>query len=76
MGNIIRQFHSGMKAQEICIRELLYADNSTLMARNPEHMQLMVDCFSFVADMLGLKTNISKTELLYLPHQRSLKCQK
>lgn len=55
------------KTQEMCIRELLYADDSALVASNAVDIQQIVDRFSFAADMFGLKINIFKTELLYQP---------
>ena len=51
----------------MCIRQLLYADDSALLTNNTVNMQQIVDCFSLTADMFGLKINISKTELLYQP---------
>ena len=53
------------KTLEVCIRELLYADDSALVASNAVDIQQIVDHFSFAADMFGLKINISKTELFY-----------
>ena len=55
------------KTQEMCIRELLYADDSAPVASNAVDIQQIVDRFSFAADMFGVKINISKTELLYQP---------
>ena len=64
------------KTLEVCIRELLYADDSTLVASNAVDIQQIVDRFSFAADMFGLKINISKTELLYQPPPTPLNCQR
>ena len=50
---------------EMCVRELLYADDSALVVNNAVDMQQIVDRFSSAADMFGLNINISKTELLY-----------
>jgi len=55
------------KTREMCIRELLYADDSALVSNDPAEMQNIVDRFSSAADMFGLKINISKTEVLYQP---------
>ena len=62
------------KTLEMCItiRELLYADDSALVANNAIDMQQIVDRFSSAAVMFGLKINISKTELLYQPPQMSI----
>lgn len=54
------------------IRELLYADDSALVANNAVDMQQIVGRFSSAADMFGLKINISKTELLYQPPPMSI----
>ena len=56
----------------MCIRELLYADDSALVAKNVVDMQQIVDRFSSAADMFGLKINISKTELFYQPPPMSI----
>ena len=55
------------KTVEMCIRELLYADDSAPVGNNVVDMQQIVDRFFTVADMFDLKINISKTELLYKP---------
>ena len=56
----------------MCIRELLYADDSALVANNAVDIQQIVDRFSSAADLFGLKVNISKTELLYQPPPMSI----
>ena len=60
------------KTLEMCIRKLLYDDDSTLVANNTVDMQQIVDHFSSAADMFGLKINISKTELFYQPPPMSI----
>ena len=60
------------KTLEMCIRELLYADDSTLVANNAVDMRQIVDRFSSAAVMFGLKINISKTKLLYQPPPMSI----
>ena len=56
----------------MCIRELLYVDDSDLVANNAVDMQQIVDRFSSAADMFGLKIHISKPELLYQPPPMSI----
>lgn len=63
----LARLRSHTKTRKTCIRELLYADDSALVADNPEAMQEIVDRFACAADTFGLKINISKTELLYQP---------
>ena len=53
------------KQKEQCVRELLYADDSALVATDPVEMQEIVDHFSAAASLFGLKINVSKTELFY-----------
>lgn len=48
------------------MHELLFADDSALVAANIEDIQQVVD-HVFVADMFGFRFNISKTEWLYQP---------
>ena len=48
-------------------RELLFADDSALVAHSAEEMQKIVNAFSYASKKLGLKTNIKKTEVLYQP---------
>ena len=53
--------------REICIRELLYADDSALLANNLSEIQENVGHFSSAASLYVLKINASKTELLFQP---------
>jgi len=55
------------KTREICICELLYADDSALVATEQGALQEIVDRFSVTANLFGLKVNISNTELLHQP---------
>ena len=63
----LARLHAHTKTLEMCIRELLYANDSALVANNAVDMQQIVDRFSSAADMFGVKINISKTEPLYQP---------
>ena len=47
------------------MRELLFADDSPLIAHSAEEMQKIVDAFSDASKKFGLKINIKKTEVLY-----------
>ena len=66
----LAQISAHTKTQEICIRELLYADDSALVASNATDLQQIVDRFSFAADMFDLKS--CSISLL----QRPLNCQR
>ena len=49
------------------MRELLFADDSALVAHSVEEMQKIVVDFSDASNNFGLKINIKKTEVLYQP---------
>ena len=48
--------------------ELLFADDSALVAHSAEEMQNIVDAFFNASKKFGLKINIKKTEVLYQPN--------
>ena len=50
------------------MRQLLFADDSALVAHAAEEMQKIVDAFSNASKRFGLKININKTEVLYQPN--------
>ena len=50
------------------MRELLFADDSALVAHSAEEMQKIVDAFSNASKKFSLKINIKKTEVLYQPN--------
>ena len=50
------------------MRELLFADDSTLVTHSAEEMQKIVDVFSDASKKFDLKINVKKTELLYQPN--------
>ena len=50
------------------MRELLFADDSALVAHSAEDMQKIVDAFSNASKKFGLQINIKKTEVLYQPN--------
>ena len=47
------------------MRELLFADDSALVAHSAEVIQKIVDAFSNASKKFGLKINIKKIEVLY-----------
>jgi len=63
----IARLKTHSKTREICIRKLLYADDSALVAAEQGALREIVDRFSVTANLFGLKINISKTELLHQP---------
>ena len=61
----IAHFRAKTKTTRILMRELLFADDSALVAHSAEKMQKIVDVFSDASTKFGLKINIKKTEVLY-----------
>ena len=53
------------KTTQILMRELLFADDSALVAHSAEKMQKIVDAFSDASKKFGMKINTKKTEVLY-----------
>ena len=49
------------------VREMLYADDSALVAHDAESMQRLIERFSLAAEQFSLKINIKKTECLFQP---------
>lgn len=65
-GNLfnLRRLRAYTKTRDVCIRELLYADDSAFVADDPVIMQTVIDAFSSAATSFGLSINIRKTETL------------
>ena len=59
------------KTSKELVRELLFADDTALVAHEHAHIQCMVDLFSETAGKIGLQINISKTEVIYQPSPRN-----
>ena len=62
----VANFRTKTKTTRILTRELLFADDSALVAHSAEKMQKIVNAFSDASNKFGLKINIKKTEELYL----------
>ncbi|PIK58516.1 hypothetical protein BSL78_04540 [Apostichopus japonicus] len=63
----LARLRTNTKVREVCVRELLFADNPASITNNQSDMQEIVDRFSADADLFGLQINSAKTELLYQP---------
>jgi len=63
----ITPFRAKPNTTRVLMRELLFADDSALVAHSAEEMHTIVDAFSD-ASKFGLKINIKKTEVLYQPN--------
>ena len=65
----VSHFKGKTKTERILVQEMLFADDSTIVAPTAEGTQALVDRFERAARSFGLKINIKKTECLY--HLRS-----
>ena len=61
----VAHFRTKTNITRILMRQLLFADDSTLVAHSAEDMQELVDAFSDASKKFGLKINTKKTEVLY-----------
>ena len=64
----VAHFRAKTKTTRILMRELLFADDSAVVAHSTEEMQKIVDAFSYASKTFGRKINIKKTEMLYQPN--------
>ena len=55
------------RCREICVQDLLYADDTALVAQCLEDLQAMLDRFLTASEAFGLTINIGKTRGLYQP---------
>ena len=60
----VAHFRVKTKTTRMLMRELLFADDSALVAHSAEEMQKIMDAFSDASKMFSLKINIKKTEML------------
>ena len=58
-------FKSKTKAAAELVRDLIFADESALVAHSPDGIQALADRFAFAAKQFSLYINIKKTERLY-----------
>ena len=63
----IAQFKSKTRTTKHLVREMLFADDSALVAHSAADMQVLVDHFAKAAAQFSLKINIKKTECMYQP---------
>ena len=63
----VAHFRAKTNTTRILMRELLFTDDSALVAHSAEEMQKIVDGFSDASKKFGLKINTKKTEVLYQP---------
>ena len=64
----VAHFRAKTKTTNILVRELLFADDSALIAHSAEEIQRIVDPFANASSKFGLKINIKKTEVMFQPN--------
>ena len=64
----VAHFRAKTKTIQILMRELLFADDSALVAHSAEEMHRIVGAFSNASKKFGLKFNFKKTEVLNQPN--------
>ena len=63
----VAQFKSKTRTTKHLVREMLFADDSALVAHCAADMQVLVNNFAKAAAQFSLKINIKKTECMYQP---------
>ncbi len=63
----LSHFKAKTRTTRHLVREMLFADDSALVAHSAQDIQLLVDRFSRAATQFSLKINIKKTECMYQP---------
>ena len=63
----VSHFKAKSKTERILVQEMLFADDSAIVAHTAEEIQALVDRFEGAARSFSLKINIKKTECLYQP---------
>ena len=64
----VAHFRAKTKTTNMLVRELLFADDSALIAHSAEEIQRIVDAFANASSKFGLKINIKKTEVMFQPN--------
>ena len=64
----VAHFRAKTKTTRILMRELLFADDSALVAHSAEKMHNIVEAFSNASKTFDLNINTKKTEVLYQPN--------
>ena len=64
----VAHFRAKKKITNILVREVFFADNSTVIAHSADEIQRIVDAFANASSKFGLKINIKKTEVMFQPN--------
>ena len=63
----LRRLNAKTKSLQSLLQEVLFADNSALVAHTESDLQLMLDRFSRASKLFGLTVNLGKTKVLHQP---------
>jgi len=58
-------------AADVCVAHMLYADDLSLTANEPDQLQMMLDRLNAYAQRKGLKVNTSKSEVVHVNSRRT-----
>ena len=64
----VAHFRAKTETTTILVRELLFADDSALIAHSAGEIQRIVDAFANASALFGIKINIKKTEVMFQPN--------
>ena len=64
----VAHFRVKTKITNILVRELIFEDDSALIAHLAEAIPMIVDAFANASSKFGLKINIKKTEVMFQPN--------
>ncbi len=64
----VANFRAKTTTIRIVMRQMLFANDSALVAHYADEIQNIVDAFTDASKKFGLKINIKKTEVLYQPN--------
>ena len=76
-----REMENGVKLRDGNVggrefKQVLYADNSVLVAETREHIQDILSVFERVCDSMGLKINVRKSKVLMVEKDQMGSCEK
>ncbi|XP_051627166.1 uncharacterized protein LOC127462545 [Manacus candei] len=63
----LRRLKAHTKTLNHLVRELLYADDTTLVTHTEAALQRLTSCFADAAELFGLEVSLKKTEVLHQP---------
>ncbi len=67
-GNLfnLARLRAKSRCREICVQELLCADDTALVVQSLEYLQIMLDRFLTTSEAFEVTINIGKTEVLLI----------